>query len=134
MDIRELRIGNFVTWSDDNDILSVLTITGITSPDTVWINWEWNDGTKDSTDSGIDDINPIPITPEWLERLGFENLNGRYTVGTHKHPYDPDKISWDGKVVRYEVMRYSSVIYSVKYVHQIQNLFYALTGEELTTK
>lgn len=130
MDIRELRIGNFVTWSDDNDILSVLTITGITSPDTVWIDWEWNDGTKDSTDSGIDDINPIPITPEWLERLGFEKMPPK----NHWEEY------WDKGILRLYItdgkISPIAVIHSKKpkYVHQLQNLFYALTGEELTIK
>jgi hypothetical protein len=75
---------------------------------------------------------PIPITHEWLERLGFE-LN--------KPCGDEGFIKWKHKDGVYLLWiegkfwhdHWSTGIW-VTSIHQLQNLYYALTGEELTTK
>lgn len=73
---------------------------------------------------------PIPITPEWLERLGFEKMPPK----NHWEEY------WDKGILRLYItdgkISPIAVIHSKKpkYVHQLQNLYHALTGEELTIK
>ncbi len=69
---------------------------------------------------------PIPVSPEWLEKLGFENkhifkIKGNFSMS--KHPYRDDI---------YHLVGYANSIIVIEYVHQLQNLFFALTGEELT--
>lgn len=71
---------------------------------------------------------PIPLTDEWLERFGFdvEYTNGgwlRWQKGNFKlldrrlpHP------------------QYHNPEASIEYVHQLQNLYFALTGQELEIK
>ena len=67
---------------------------------------------------------PIPLTEEWLLKFGFEysDLNG-------------DSGLW--KIPPFQIYgKYNQFIYDyrldVNYVHQLQNLYFALTGEELT--
>ena len=70
------------------------------------------------------DCEPIPLTEDWLCKFGFEK----------------DSFYWSLKdlSIDFEKNGYSYVIGSgatgFKYVHQLQNLYFALTGEELTIK
>jgi hypothetical protein len=82
-------------------------------------------------------LEPIQITPEWLERLGFEMVDddkGFYQIDCGKKSkllYDLDfklaeiGVEWNENT---EEMKH------IKYVHQLQNLYHALTGEELQIK
>jgi hypothetical protein len=69
-------------------------------------------------------INPIPITEEWLVRFGFEHEETEYSNFQNK----------DGVRLFFHngVWNYSSLNTVIKSVHQLQNLYFALTGEELT--
>ena len=73
---------------------------------------------------------PIPLTEEWLKRFGFEKYNlNNFTL------------SWGGVLFYYRISDRSfrkgyqvmeKICFTeVKYVHQLQNLYHALTGEEL---
>ena len=82
-----------------------------------------------------DDLQPIPLTEEWLEKFGFTKAI-YYDVDQNYYVYfdfsiynfydegwfflDPDNGHINTK--------------GVKYVHEIQNLYFALTGEELILK
>lgn len=70
-------------------------------------------------------IEPIPLTPEWLDRCGFKDgkLND-FKIGYDNEDFVHSQMSvpFDGQLIK------------VKYLHQLQNLYYALIGEELTIK
>ena len=73
-----------------------------------------------------EDFQPIPLTEEWLLKFGFETK---------------DKVFWDVGNFRVGQDRWGGYDYvnrrvdiDLKYVHQLQNLYFALTGEELTIK
>ncbi len=69
---------------------------------------------------------PIPINEENLERLGFKNEYG------HNFFYRKMKIDWStGGAWRFH---WSQKVTYLDHVHQLQNLAYALFGEELTLK
>jgi hypothetical protein len=82
---------------------------------------------------------PIPLTEEWIKRFEIElreddntHMAGkvRYEINTHS-PYNYfyviDSIANDmGDYVHVEI--------KIEYVHQLQNLYFSLTGEELTYK
>lgn len=78
----------------------------------------------------FDDIEPIPITEEWLLKLGFE-----------KDGYNVDKTFYFEKdVIRinnyegYFLDNPNEIVGKrlfIKYVHQLQNLYFALTQNEL---
>ena len=70
-----------------------------------------------------DRFTPITLTEEWLIKFGFEysDLNG-------------DSGLW--KIPPFQIYgKYNQFIYDyrldINYVHQLQNLYFALTGQEL---
>lgn len=76
---------------------------------------------------------PIPLTEEWLLKFGFNKVKSDYEEAE----------TWDFYFgVLYFDMANNSVKINgqyclsniPKYVHQLQNLYFALTGEELTFK
>lgn len=73
----------------------------------------------------MSDLSPIPITPEILEKCGFVS-----------NPYQ-DRYEFGDIHVEYCGIRDICWINShphIEYLHQLQNLYFALTGEELTFK
>jgi len=81
-------------------------------------------------DSNIGDyiaFEPIPLTPEWLKRFGFE-----------EYRHIKDGIVFDNSWLRINesMVAYwrGAYIDKLKYVHQLQNLFFCLCGKELEIK
>lgn len=83
----------------------------------------------------VTDINsckPIPLTEEWLLKFGFKNH------------LDTIWIHWSKESGLFEIstrlpqgsygLWINGTMGCFEYVHQLQNLFFALTGEELTIK
>jgi hypothetical protein len=66
---------------------------------------------------------PIPLTEEWLLKFGFDDLGtygygrGNFHICLHENEF-------------YFPINNRKVF--IKHVHQLQNLYFALTGEELT--
>lgn len=112
MTVQELRIGNWVNY---------MMIDGQFHPQ------------KIKSGQQIDEMGhyqpePIPLTPELLEKAGFTPEYRREDTTLYKM----DRISIDldlGGWFYYEDTAIEDV--DVKYVHQLQNLFYCLTGQEL---
>ncbi len=73
---------------------------------------------------------PIPLTEEWLVRFGAYKVNEiyEYWEGDYVYAYELEinglscLFSRDGSCSSYS---------HIKYVHQIQNLYFAETGKEL---
>lgn len=68
---------------------------------------------------------PIPLTPEWLERFGFTNPNIDWIY--EKYPIKVNVGNRNEVSVHHKACR-------CEYIHQLQNLYFALTGTELTLK
>ena len=75
----------------------------------------------------IKNIEPIPLTEEWLFKLNF--INDR-VLEFYRNDITDSTIIIDYNFIC--LLGYSHV--KLKYVHQLQNLFFALTGEELELK
>jgi len=112
MKAQDLRIGNLVSQLDELFIVSTETFYEMQLHDDLY--------------------KPIPLDEEWLVRIGFSkdriiriNLD---TTSEHLH------VTKDGSVLIYDRNNDFICLGSIKYVHQLQNLYHALTGEELTTK
>ena len=79
---------------------------------------------------------PIPLTEEILLKAGFEKHRKGYSLNVGGESFDyyiKDKfVIWDHKHRGYslESIRSQGFIF-YKYLHQLQNLFFALTGEEI---
>lgn len=91
-----------------------------------------------------DKLQPIPLTNEWLEQFGFMKGN-LYTGGEphYKFPnhHSNDYLCKDGNGYDWHVNSgdewgntVTPLVNQIKYVHQLQNLYWSLTGEELTIK
>ena len=103
MKAQELRIGNYVNLNG-NDVISVMG-------DIQEICYE------EVSPKYINEYKPIPLTEEWL--LKADKTNEALMV---------DKI---GFVIFKAGYAHQFIRDDYKYVHLFQNLFYALTGEEL---
>lgn len=89
-----------------------------------------------------DYFRPIELTEEWLLRFGFKkDEDGAYdSRNDESYPLFMGRISIVNKQKEFflwisiDDYFYSFAWTKIKYVHQLQNLYFALTGEELTTK
>ena len=116
----ELRIGNWYQEFPDGDLAQVSLET--------FKNWEHL-----SLEKWID---PIPLTPKWLERFGFEakvkSFPHMLSINlTHNLMMVTDSKKWEilAKVPPFGGVQFPCP--QIKHVHELQNLYYALTGEEL---
>lgn len=131
MKAEELRIGNL---ANENDI-GVIEIKSIED------GFCWVSKVKNNAHFHLDvnQINPIPLTEEWLLKFGFEKKGEAFR---HEYWYINDfhiqihgdrfplRI-WGGESAPH-LTQY--IGHKTKHVHQLQNLYFALTGEELTIK
>jgi len=120
MSANELRIGNLV-WFRDKKIVEVSNLGN--SFETV----ELVNGLRYGSDD-IDEYNPVELSEEWLLKFGFENHS------TNKFWFRKKQIciSIVGVVELISCdMQALKIDLKIEYVHQLQNLYFALTGEEL---
>jgi hypothetical protein len=86
-------------------------------------------------DPPIDEMfEPIPLTEEWLLKFGFEKILKYYALGIHQELFSGlMKFRFDRLLQKwiFSIGTYKDIT-RVKYVHQLQNLYFALTGNELT--
>lgn len=126
MKAKELRIGSLLNYQTaEGEILTTI------------IDWQYLKWLSEDY-GGFNLVHsPIPLTEDWLLKLGF----------TEYH-YSDDIWGWVfnyfGYINEYQIRIHNSFIEyqenpillnkSIEYVHQLQNLYFALTGEELTIK
>ena len=119
MEVKAIRFGNLVKHINES---SILKVSGINN-ESIWVD-EMPDY---HYEMDIELIEPIPLTEDWLLKFGFEKDNEYYSKGT-KHYHLPSKSFYSGN----DHVSGGNVDARIKYVHQLQNLYFALTGEELT--
>jgi len=79
-------------------------------------------------ESLLSNLEPIPLTEEILLKCGFVNIESK-TVDILKFFGGGITVCYD-KVDKYYYIKLHSNI-ELKHLHQLQNLYFALTGEEL---
>ena len=122
MTANELRIGNLIQDNNKEWIVSAQLIYSVVEGNGYLAGFK-----------------PIPLTEEWLVKFGFkvEHLNfGAYETKLNDffNLQFELKNQWnekDGFHLYVNGGEYDSNVF-IKYVHQLQNLYFALTGEELT--
>lgn len=125
MKASELRLGNLV-WCFDKQVAEISTI----GYDGCWANLLDPEAMQStSQDVDMNYIQPIPLTKEWLTQFGFSNngygefVKGRYMI---------DCEYTDKGLFEFCILGKALPDMEVEYVHQLQNLYFALTGKELT--
>ena len=125
MEARELRIGNLVEY-EGQTVIVMATSNHVNK-------WDLELGYfKDSVgfQRKINQVKPIPLTEEWLFEFGFiDDFSKDFRVRLIGHRLGDFFITEKMKLLTSDI---NSV--KIKYVHQLQNLYFALTGEELTIK
>jgi len=123
----ELRVGNYVNYKPIDDIcdlsLQNRSVFNMIDVDDIHLI---------STGTMNDRFEPIQLTEHWLIKFGFsttqwDNFNSyRLMVGDNDYTI---VIYSDGNCEVGDI-----VTLKIKSVHQLQNLYFALTGEELEIK
>jgi hypothetical protein len=119
----ELRQGNYVLQSH----LETVNVVLGTKPKYILTDCKVADG--DWIGSAL--YEPIPLTEDWLVKFGLETsqyYSGhrvRYKLPDERFEIDLEEdgehgISFEGNILTY-----------INYVHQLQNIYFTLTGEEL---
>lgn len=144
MKIQDLRIGNYVEvintmHSTDLGFTNYWYQTHITGITTTGINpyfftgayvQEMRDGCK------IEHIRGIPITTELLIKLGFMSIVGRtsYCELSFYEEIQLDFCWFEMDGFEIWIIDSDEKIWAknIKYIHQVQNIVYLLTGRELT--
>lgn len=147
----ELRLGNLVNRRGETGVVVSLDIEDVC----VRFGGEYGDFERWYFES----IDPIPLTPDILEKCGFEKYvrAADYIEADENHPLDFADLE-DWTIYEIEKLQFfvgvrgsmfsvvqegacydeSTGIHKIgvyiKHLHQLQNLFFALTGEELTIK
>ena len=136
MKVNELRLGNLVSFNHKWDIISKVEEIQQRS---VRVSFETQPNLMNGLTTHPDNYIAIRLTEEWIINFGFEKTK-------HSHGYDCYiKDGFDFDIVshgRYWVLAIytdesctDSLYFAhgrLEYVHQLQNLYFALTGEELT--
>lgn len=128
MKVNEVRIDNLVSYGDNICLVRSIYLTHFSC-----VNM---DNGTDYGNSLQSNYKPIPLTEEWLLKFGFEiipyeNKEVYYSI-TDKVAMSYDDFiviiidSFDNKYFDYD---YATC--KIGYVHQLQNLYFALTGNEL---
>jgi hypothetical protein len=115
MTANELRIGNYVKFGKLFKKVVEIAEEGFYILD--------KDGT--TLKNTWADLQPIPLTKEWLLKFGFDGCtapNKCIKVGYNDDDFIHNQMS---------LMFKRNIIIKLNYVHQLQNLYFALTGEEL---
>lgn len=126
MNARELRIGNYVNYDFDNMVYK----KGI-------LRVDCDVFTHIKSDGGMLAISPIPLTQKFLKRLGFENVNNEswfwhIDFDKSKETFKVFPLTAAGEPLGlWGIVGCPPLIKKIEFVHQLQNLYFALTGEEL---
>lgn len=142
MTVQELRIGNYVSVRTSH-IASVCLIADkyieVTTIESEFKNQE--PGVYRSQEDAKH-VEGIPLTEEWLIKFGFTFIDDFETlrfkmIGDNNHEILVDiAASVDDDKTVYSIGIYANehwiFLEHIKHVHQLQNLYFALTGEELT--
>lgn len=119
MEARELRIGNLV--KSEIGLLKVESILGSTFR--IYCHSLEEDYLADYS---INNIQPIPLTEDLLLKMGFTFKSYGYSENEWKQ--------WCYNGYYLNGFRCTTSGNEIQYVHTLQNLYFALTGEELTLK
>ena len=131
MKATELRIGNLIEYKIEDELderKEWWEISKVDFQDLTWLDSNPEDA----------DFRPIKITEEWLLKFGFEDITGVDYILHIDVDFKLILIPADAfypQIDKADDVGWSSIsLNKIEYIHQLQNLFFSLCGEELTVK
>lgn len=121
--IHELQIGSWVKFP-----FAEAQIIKLTPSNAYYAN---PDG---SIDYPFGNLKPIPLTQEWLKRMGFLRLKAMRGFAYIKDNYNYTIGQSESGFVFYNSPGNPGKIRDIQYVHQLQLFWAAVTGEKLEVK
>ena len=117
MKATELRIGNWVNNGEQLDyVIDTSSMMDLMN--------------EAQVNEGLTGLKPIPLTEEWLERFGFEIKMGAWgksaeiRIGRARYVLYQNSDVWSINPI-------DGFRVDFKYIHTVQNHYFALTGQEL---
>lgn len=132
LNVDELCVGNWVYDGDKTQFPMFIRAIG---EDYVYLDFEGNEG--DLWEIKPDDLNGIPLTPELIENIGYRhNGYGLWSKEEHRRKVC---INIEMEFVAIEAFENRlcdsrCTCHGIKYLHQLQNLFYNIARRKLITK
>jgi hypothetical protein len=128
MNVKELRIGNLVSDKYQNQIREVVSIS----------DYECELFHTNIRDYKVrtEILKPIPLTEEWLLRFGFVKDPMHYWEIPKNEFITILQEDYDDCIL-FHPIKLNGIVekgVNLKYVHQLQNIYFSLTNEELTIK
>ena len=114
MKATELRINNWVQFKHTETPV-IITL---------------GDFVREYKDEHLDDYEPIPLTEEWLKRLGFEIKKGAWGTSAEIRIGRARYVLYQNRNV-WSINPTDGFRVDFKYIHTVQNHYFALTGQEL---
>jgi cell wall assembly regulator SMI1 len=134
ININEIRRGNILNCGIDeddegNEIPMPGRVLQIFDQTIHWTNVLDQENACDGySATDADFIEPILLTPEWLERMGFPSDKSTMDLGGQYSLY------FERRGNKLFIEAENTDVREVLYVHDAQNIYLALTGEELQIK
>jgi len=132
---RDLRIGNYVNFISDN--IPIIEQVEIITSDTI--------NNKDISSWDSDYFHPIDLTEEWLLKLEFVKLKFNQFEFRNKFAKKRESSVFKKNDIRVNIHKLTNTIsvsnyngnlchYDIKFVNQLQNIYFITTGTELKLK
>ena len=119
MKANELRISSIFRWKSTGKVDNVKSIVTVGSK--TYIN-----------DVCISDCEPVKLDEDWFREFGFNQVNTSWYKDENFAIYEIITLSYK-KAYCFVSDDMFIKDFEIKHVHQLQNLYFALTGSELTT-
>ena len=117
---KQYRLGNLVLWDNDK----VYEITEL-SYDTLSLAYNEKYPEYHPENIPFSKIKPIPLTDEWLVGFGFDKEQEGYCRNIMLYSNGENGYNYNASFFEHDNL------IAVEYVHNLQNLYYALNNEEL---
>jgi len=140
MKVEELRKGNYILGYDETEIdrgngiyedIEIEEIVQFIGYDP-FEGWFWTEG---GDREEYRHFQEIPLTEDWLLRLGFDYVRGKeyHNRQINEGAYHVKEVG-DAFNHWYLYHKDKMITTNIRFVHQLQNVYYCLSSEELTLK
>lgn len=124
MRVRELRIGNWVANMEGFPVMVLIIDRAM-----ILIDSSRDPKCFNTNNVHVSSLRGIPLTPELLDRAGGIRFGPNLTVINYQFP--GFKSCWYNATMKHFVFDFGNHCAAVHDLHDLQNLYFALTFEEL---